>query len=345
MRFSTRAAMMLSIAVLCRVCEAQTLEQPNVKVMLDWVVQGTHAPFFVAEKKGYFAAEGFRSVAIDRGAGAGATINAVASGAYEFGLSDLPVMVKFDAQNPASPLTAVYVLFDETPLCLVSLASRNAIRGAADLDNKRVAAPAGAAIVNTMPILLKAVGRPETKVNWVTAAPDVMGNLLMRGDADAIGGFTNSMIMAVKALGVRREDMAVFKYADAGVDLYGLSLMVPRRFAQANPRTVAAMVRAFNRGLVDVIADPATAIRIMADRDPLMNASVEAERLQIALAQVVTRDTRANGLGAVTRERLGRTIDNVIESEGLKGRPQPDVVFDPAFLPAASERRVPGAGN
>jgi NMT1/THI5 like len=33
-------------------------ETKNVKIMLDWVIQGTHAPFFIAQDKGYYKAEG-----------------------------------------------------------------------------------------------------------------------------------------------------------------------------------------------------------------------------------------------------------------------------------------------
>src|SRR5262245_22751 len=29
-------------------------ETTNVKIMMDWIIQGTHAPFFVAQQKGYF---------------------------------------------------------------------------------------------------------------------------------------------------------------------------------------------------------------------------------------------------------------------------------------------------
>src|SRR5580692_4273700 len=42
----------------------------DVKLMMDWIIQGTHAPFFIAQKNGYFAKEGVTVDTIDAGKGA-----------------------------------------------------------------------------------------------------------------------------------------------------------------------------------------------------------------------------------------------------------------------------------
>ena len=78
-------------------------ETKNVKIMMDWIIQGTHAPFFVAQDKGYFKAEGVTVDAIDAGRGATNVAVSVAGGVYQFGWVDLPSMIRFNAANPASP--------------------------------------------------------------------------------------------------------------------------------------------------------------------------------------------------------------------------------------------------
>src|SRR6266568_2143075 len=90
-------------------------ETRNVRIMMDWIIQGTHAPFFVARENGYFKSEGITVDAIDAGKGATNVAVSVAGGVYQFGWVDLPSMIRFNAQNPASPLIAVYISFDETP--------------------------------------------------------------------------------------------------------------------------------------------------------------------------------------------------------------------------------------
>src|ERR1700756_5710226 len=68
------------------------------------------------QDKGYYKAEGVTVDTIDAGRGATNVAVAVAGGAYQFGWVDMPSLVRFNAQNPAAPLVAVYVSFDETPL-------------------------------------------------------------------------------------------------------------------------------------------------------------------------------------------------------------------------------------
>ncbi|MGB9386251.1 MAG: ABC transporter substrate-binding protein, partial [Pseudolabrys sp.] len=48
---------------------AQAPEKKDIKVMMDWIIQGTHAPFFVAQQKGYYKDAGL-NVQIDAGKGA-----------------------------------------------------------------------------------------------------------------------------------------------------------------------------------------------------------------------------------------------------------------------------------
>ena len=81
-------------------------ETKNVKIMLDWIIQGTHAPYFVAQDRGSFKAAGVTVDAIDAGRGATTVAVAVAGGAYQFGWVDVPSMVRFNAANPASPLSS-----------------------------------------------------------------------------------------------------------------------------------------------------------------------------------------------------------------------------------------------
>src|SRR5262249_11828949 len=72
----------------------------------------------------------------------------VAGGAYQFGWVDMPSLVRFNAQNPAAPLIAVYVSFDETPLAVITRKDAK-IRKPADLDGKKIAGGPGTAVHDT----------------------------------------------------------------------------------------------------------------------------------------------------------------------------------------------------
>src|SRR5271170_6311169 len=130
-RISSIAAVVALVAA-----TSANAEVKNVRISLDWLIQGTHAPFFVAQDKGYFKAEGVTVDAIDRGNGATNVAVTVASGAYQYGWVDMPSMILFNAKNPSTPLIAVYVRFDRTPLAFITRKAAG-IRTPADLDGKK----------------------------------------------------------------------------------------------------------------------------------------------------------------------------------------------------------------
>lgn len=322
---------------------AQAAETKDVRMMLDWIVQGTHAPFFVAQEKGYYK-DGGINVSIDAGKGATNVAVSVAGGAYHFGWVDMPSMVRFNAQNPASPLLAVYVSFDDSPLAFITRKDAG-IRKPADLDGKKIAGGPGTAVHDTASILLKAAKAENAKINWVAVTPQLFGPMLKRGEVDGTGGFTNSNIPAMLELGFTMDDLYVIKYSDYGANLYGLALVTTKKFADENPTTVKAMVSALNRGTKDTIASPAQALAILKARDPMMKPDIEKIRLDIALGLTNTPHVQKNGLSSVTPARLKETIDAVVAAYKLPVSPPPATVYTEKFLPAAAERMPPKATN
>ena len=319
-------------------------ETKNVRIMLDWIIQGTHAPFFIAQEKGYYKAEGVTVDTIDAGRGATNVAVSVAGGAYHFGWVDLPSLVRFNAQNPAAPLVAVYVSFDETPLAVITRKAAN-IRKPADLDGKKIAGGPGTAVHDTISILLKSANVPQVKINWVAVQPQLFGPMLRRGEVDGTGGFTNSNIPAALELGFTMDDLFVIKYSDFGADMYGLALVTPKKFADENPETTRSVVKALNQGTKDTIASPQKALELLKTRDAMMKLDIEKVRLDIALGLTNTPHVQKSGLSSVTPEKLKRTIDAVVDAYQLSTSPDPAIVYTDKYLPPVADRMPPRAGN
>ncbi len=318
-------------------------EVKNVKIMMDWIIQGTHTPYLIAQEKGYFKAEGVTVDAIDRGMGATNVAVSVAGGAYQFGWVDLPTMIKFNAQNPGTPLLAVYVSFDETPMAVITRKSAG-IRKPADLNGRKIAGGPGTAVHDTISILLKAAGAENVKIEWVAVQPQLFGPMLKKGDVDGTGGFTNSNIPAMLELGMTLDDLFIIRYADYGADMYGLALVTTKKFADENPQTVRGVVKALNKGTKDAIASPTQALESLKARDPMMKPDIEKVRLDIALGLTNTEHVKKNGLSSVTPEKLKRTIDQITGAYGLP-HVDPATVYTDRFLPPQAERMPPKAGN
>src|SRR5215510_10223390 len=303
--------LLLSLTFIIASAAAFAAETKNVKIMLDWVIQGTHAPFFIAQDKGYFKAEGITVDAIDKGNGATNVAVTVASGAYQYGWVDMPSMILFNAKNPSTPLIAVYVSFDQTPLAFITRKAAG-IRKPADLEGKKIAGGPGTAVHDTASILFKAAHVESVKVNWVAVQPQLFGAMFKRGEVDGTGGFTNSNIPAILEMGFTMDDLFVLKYSDFGADMYGLALVTRKKFADENPQTTRAVVKALNQGTRDTIAAPQKALDLLKARDPMMKMDIEKIRLDLALGLTNTPHVASAGLSSVTPEKLRNTIDAVV---------------------------------
>ena len=317
---------------------AQTPEKKDIKVMMDWIIQGTHAPFFVAREKGYYKDAGLNAQ-IDAGKGATNVAVSVAGGVYDFGWVDMPSMVKFNAQNPSSPLVAVYISFDDSPLAFITLKSKN-IRKPADLNGARIAGGPGTAVHDTASILFKAANAENVKVNWLPVQPQLFGPMVLRGEADGTGGFINSNIPALLDVGIKYEDIYAVKYADFGANMYGLALTTTKSFIEKNPNTVRAMVKALNKGTIDTIKDAPGALKIMKGVDAMMKDDVEKVRLDLALSVTNTPWVQKHGLSVAQPERIKFTIDSVAAAYGIANPPKAEDVYTDKFLPPLGERAV-----
>jgi NitT/TauT family transport system substrate-binding protein len=328
-------AVVLALALLSAPASAQ---RKDVKMMLDWVMQGTHAPFFVAQEKGYYKEAGL-NVTVEAGKGAGNVAVVVASGTFDFGWIDMPTMIKFNAQNPNTPLIATYISFDDSPLAVITLKSKN-IRTVKDLNGRKIAGGPGTAVHDTISVLLKAAKAEDVKINFLAVQPQLFGPMVARGEADGTAGFTNSNIPALLDVGIKLEDIHPIRYADFGANMYGLTLATTRAYAEKNPDTVRAFVRAVNKATIDTIKDPAGALKIIRAKDPMMKENIEKVRLDIALGLTNTAWVKKNGMSVVQPQRLKQTIDSVVDAYKLPSAPRPEDVYTEKFLPPVAERMV-----
>jgi NitT/TauT family transport system substrate-binding protein len=171
--------------------------------------------------------------------------------------------------------------------------------------------------------------------------PPLRETMLVRGDIDAITGFSFTSLLNLEARGVKAEDVVVLPYPQHGVKLYGNAIIVSENFLKSNPEAVRAFLRAFTKGVKDVIADPKAAIAYVKQRDGIINEELELRRLKLALdATVLTPDAKAEGFGAVMGPRLALMASQVADAFATKERINPDAVWNGSFLPAAAERNI-----
>ena len=310
-----------------------------IKFQLDWRFEGPAAMFLVPVAKGYFKAEKL-NVTVDAGNGSGGAVTRVATGAYDIGFADLAALMEFHANNPgaANKPVAVMMVYNNTPAAVLAL-KKSGIKTPADLSGKKLGAPVFDAGRKAFPIFAKANG--ISNVSWTAMDPPLRETMLVRGDVDAITGFSFTSLLNIEARGVKADDVVILPYPSHGVKLYGNAVIVGEDFLKKNPAAVKAFLRAFTKGMRDVIADPKASIATVKARDGIIDVALEERRLRLALdATVLTPDARAEGFGEVTGPRLSLMASQVSDAFGTKERVKPEAVWNGGFLPSAAERNI-----
>lgn len=325
-------------ATLMAALPARAQETP-IKFQLDWRFEGPAAMFLVPVAKGYFKAEKL-NVTVDAGNGSGGAVTRVATGAYDMGFADLAALMEFHANNPTAPNkpVAVMMVYNNTPAAVLAL-KKSGIKTPADLSGKKLGAPVFDAGRKAWPIFAKA--NAITNVTWTAMDPPLRETMLVRGDVDAITGFSFTSLLNIEARGVKADDIVILPYPSHGVKLYGNAVIVGEEFLKKNPEAVKAFLRAFTKGMRDVINDPKAGIATVKARDGIIDVALEERRLKLALdATVLTPDARAEGFGEVRAPRLSLMASQVSDAFGTKDRVKPEAVWNGGFLPTAAERNI-----
>lgn len=331
-----RAALALGVTLLAA---APAWAQEPVRMILNWRLEGPNAPFFLAEDRGFFRAEGI-TLRMDPGEGSSAPIGRIAAGTYDAGFGDINTLIEFTARQPERRVVTAMVLYTRPPMAVVSLARAN-IQRPQDLIGRRVGAPQNDTGFRLFPAFAALAGIDASRVNFQAVQPTLRETLLVRGDVEAVTGFDSTVWFGLKGLGVRREDVRFMYYGDHGVDVLSNSILISTEMAERRPQVAAALVRAITRGWVEAIKDPRAAVQHIARREALLDPALETERLQWVIDnQIRTPDALANGIGHVDPERLTRAISIVAQGFSLPRLPTAAEILDPRFLPAAELRRI-----
>jgi len=310
-----------------------------IKFQLDWRFEGPSALFLLPVAKGYFKEAGL-DVTVDAGNGSGGTITRVASGTYDLGFADMAALMEFHANNPDAPNkpVAIMVVYNNTPAAAFAL-KKSGIKTPADLAGKKLGAPVFDSGRKSWPIFAKA--NKIGAVTWTAMDPPLRETMLVRGDVDAITGFSFTSLLNLEARGVKASDVVIFPYGQYGVKLYGNVIIASPKILKENPAAVKAFLKAFAKGAKDVLANPDASIATVKERDGIINVELEKRRLKMALDQVVNSpDARAEGFGQAKMPRLTLMASQVSDAFTTKTRINPEVIWTPAYLPSAADLNV-----
>jgi len=300
--------------------------EQKVTMHLDFLVNGYHAPFYLANEKGWYKEAGL-SVTIRPGRGTADSIKNVATGQAQFGFPDFGAVSKAIADG--IPITAVAAFSQTVPAGIISFADKP-INKPKDLEGKSIAvAPFGATAI-MMPAFAKINGVDMSKVKVQTYNFGAMVPSFLTGKVDATVGYVFGEFHAAQKKSPKRK-VLFLAMADWGIGAYSNGIVVNNAFMKSNPKAVAAFVKASLRSLKYTLTHLDEAIAATAKHTETPAATLK-EQLQLALRNFDTPQARKLGWGTMTDDKWKATQDIQVEFNKQKKRVPLSAIYTNKFV-------------
>ncbi|MET0867812.1 MAG: ABC transporter substrate-binding protein [Pseudorhodoplanes sp.] len=333
---SALLALMATAAISAPLAVPAEAQTTKIKLVLNWKYQGPQGMFFLADDRGYFKAEGL-DITFDQGNGSGAAVPLVANGTYDVGFGDINALIELAAKKPDDAPVAVYVMFNQPPFT-IAVKADSPFKEPKDFIGKKLGGAANDGALKLFPALCKITKIDCSKVEITNMQPNLREQMLMQGQVDGVFGYVNTIRFSAKLMGVDDSKLRYINYGDYGMDLYSNAIIVSKKLVKENPKAVAGLLRAINKGLIDSLKEPDASVAAVAKREPLIKTGVERERFDATLQDEMNHPEIAKiGLGNADPERLKKSIDILVEANGLTRTPTVAEIFTPAFLPPVDD--------
>ena len=302
-----------------------------IKITLPWLPLGTYSYVFVAKELGFFANHGL-DVTIDRGFGSGKVCVPVDQGQYDFGLTDLSVMMTCVGRG--LDLVAIAGIWPRSPIGIFSLKENN-ITKPKDLEGQTVAFDVGSGDFQLWPAFVKATGIDDSKVKKVTMDGAALIKSLVEKQVKAEGNFFGSIAPSVWAQG--QELNSIF-YEDYGVKSFSIGVTCKRATIEKRPEVCQGFLDGLFEGLKYVYLNPEKSVELhmksvkeLQGGSPLNQKVIEyGQGVGTALGAV--ESFKRNGLGYMDPALIATTVNTVKTYMGVQNVPELDKLYTNQFV-------------
>lgn len=316
--------------VLTAIAWSSVRADDEVAVTLDWIINGTHAGYFVAKDKGYYKDAGL-DVTLSRGFGSGDTVKRVGSGVATLGVADTGAIIAARA-NEDIPVRIVAMVYQRATLGFIYL-TESGIKVPKDLEGRKIGRSASGASVNMFPGFLKANGVDRSKIQEVVIDGATYLPMLMSRQVDAVLEQAVNAGRFKKMASQQGKTAVSMLYADFGLDTYGNALIANPKTMEAKPEVVRKFVEASLKGTAYAFAHPEEAIATVRRGNPELDNEAALDELTVMRTISITDDVRKTGLGTITADKMTATRDVTVSALSLKRTPNLDELYTTAFLP------------
>lgn len=305
--------------------------QPKeINLALDWMINGTHAPYYLAADKGFYKNAGLK-VEIVRGYGSGDTVKKVAAKHATFGICDFATLVA-SVIREKTPVKAVGAVYGKAMLGILYL-KESGIKVPRDLEGRKLARSASGASVNMFPAFIKANQIDRSKISEVVVDATSFLPMLLSRQVDAVleQSIHQGRFQKAADEGGQKVTVMPMLYSDFGLETYGNVIFTHNDLIEKDPRLVKDFVQASLKGVAYTFDHPEEAVSILAKMNPQVTQERAIEEV-LAMKATWTEAMLKVGLGFMTPETTKNSVDNIVAALGLEKPESINLVYNNKFV-------------
>lgn len=320
------AAMAFTVALGAATQPAVSAEKTPVSIRFSWKLKGEFAPLYVALDKGYFAAENL-DVSLGEGTSSQAALGSIVQNQDQFAW--VPGVFAVQAISTGLPVKVVGLYNAAAPNVLLSRSDKP-VHAPADLMGKIIGHSVGDVGTTFIGVICKKNNIDCAKLNTVTVAAPARIPSLVGKKVDVVSAYTsNDLPILIDKFG--RDAFVIMDPAKYGLRVMGASLITSDSYLSANPKIVAGLRRAIDKGFQDTLADPKAAAAIMLKH---WNTSLP---LDVVTAQVkgltdAVEQHKGRSIGWVDPQAVEDTLDALETAHEIKARKPVNAYLDNSLL-------------
>lgn len=286
----------------------------KVKLRVNWVLYGEHAPFFVALEKGYYKEAGL-DVEIQEGDGSASTVKLVANKSVDIGYADASASSKGIVNGMPVKMVGAYMQVNPSSIIFKK---EKGFKTPQDLIGKTIALTQGDAPSQVFDALLEVNNVDQSKVKKLSVGTPAAKEAAMLTDkADAFIGFYHDQAPRIEVN--EKLDLDYVKYADFGITMYATGLVVHNDTIKNNPEMLKKFIKATNKGWEFTKENPQEAIDIFLKNAPKLNKEIVSKQVEQMITSLQTKNSEGKPLGWMAPKDQQSTIDTLQKYSDMGG--------------------------
>jgi NitT/TauT family transport system substrate-binding protein len=246
-----RAALSASAMVLAIAAMGPAMAQAPtpVKVLLDWAWLPYHAPFLIAQEKGYYKKAGL-DVTLEQGRGSATTALLLSQGGFDIAHVNITNAAQMIGKGGAIKVVGLYQ--HKTAAAFIGIKGKVTLDGPQSLRKVKIGSTPGGSDGLSLRIFTAANGMKVSDLNVVALDANAKTTALFGGTIDVVSGDSPAFNAYVRATGQQPVDLQL---ADAGVPLVGFGFAANSAYLAKNPEAVRRFLAATKRGFAEAAGD------------------------------------------------------------------------------------------